>query len=259
MGGTGLTDSDYEITKNEGGTNAGIYTVEITGRGNYTGTKTQEYSINKLSIAKGATATFAKKTYNGKNQTFKPSSVKAGKLTVTYTIKNNTRKNAGTGTATITGTGNFTGSFTSKYTMNKCAVSKVTVKLTSASKTYTGKALTNSIKTAKLGTVNVKNELKIAKYKNNTNVGTATAIVQVNSKKSSNFSGSKNITFKIVKAANPMTIKGKTVKASAKDLKEAAKTYKVSKVLTIKDAKGSKSYAKKSGAKALSIDKTLER
>ena len=46
----------------------------------------------------------------------------------------------------------------------------------------------------------------------------------------------------VVKAANPMTLKAKTVKMKAKDLKKKAKTIKRVKAFTVKNAKGTLSY-----------------
>ena len=57
---------DYTVT-NEGGKDVGTYTVTITGTGNYTGTATKNFTINK--VAASLTAPTAKElTYNGTAQ-----------------------------------------------------------------------------------------------------------------------------------------------------------------------------------------------
>ena len=66
-GETSLTaNKDYTIT-NEGGKDVNTYTVSITGTGNYTGTATKDFTINK--VAASLTAPTAKElTYNGAAQ-----------------------------------------------------------------------------------------------------------------------------------------------------------------------------------------------
>ena len=61
---------------------------------------------------------------------------------------------------------------------------------------------------------------------------------------------SATVKIKVVKRANPMTVKGRTVTAKAKQ----KTTFKVAKVLTIKKAKGTKVYKKLSGSSKVSIN-----
>ena len=60
--GATLTANDYTISGNTG-TNANDYTITITGRNNYTGTKTITWTINKRPVT--ITADSASKTYDG--------------------------------------------------------------------------------------------------------------------------------------------------------------------------------------------------
>ena len=60
--GATLTANDYTISGNTG-TNATSYTITITGRNNYTGTKTITWTINKRPVT--ITANSASKTYDG--------------------------------------------------------------------------------------------------------------------------------------------------------------------------------------------------
>ena len=59
-----------------------------------------------------------------------------------------------------------------------------------------------------------------------------------------------------VKMNNPMTVKAKTVKVKAADLKKKSKTLDRSEVLTVSKAKGTVTYSKSSGNKKITISKT---
>ena len=126
-----------------------------------------------------------------------------------------------------------------------------------ATKTYTGKAQTQ-VPTVKLDvngtpvTLVSGTDYKLS-YKNNINAGTSTASVIITGK--GNYAGSITKKFTINKAKNPFTVKGKTAKVYYSTVKSKARTLKVSKVLAMKNAKGTPSYAKKSGNKKIVINK----
>ena len=111
--------TDYTVSyKNN--TKAGTATVTITGKGNYTGTKTATFKINPKSIAASSVtvSSIAKQKWTGK--AIKPTPVvKDGTKTLKsgtdykLTYKNN--KEPGTATITIKGTGNYTGSRTTTF------------------------------------------------------------------------------------------------------------------------------------------------
>ena len=111
--------TDYTVSyKNN--TKAGTATVTITGKGNYTGTKTATFKINPKSIAASSVtvSSIAKQKWTGK--AIKPTPVvKDGTKTLKsgtdykLTYKNN--KEPGTATITITGTGNYTGARTTTF------------------------------------------------------------------------------------------------------------------------------------------------
>ena len=65
-------------------------------------------------------------------------------------------------------------------------------------------------------------------YSGNTNAGTATVKVSL---KGDYYSGTKNLTFKINKAANPLKIKGKTASVKYSKLKKKTQTLAVTKVI----------------------------
>ena len=113
--GGNLTSNDYTISGNTG-TNATNYTITITGRNNYTGTKTITWTINKRPVT--ITADSASKTYDGTALT---------KNSVTASTQNDTN-NTGmisshhihswtvSGTQTIAGSSNNTVTAATIYT-----------------------------------------------------------------------------------------------------------------------------------------------
>ncbi len=131
-------NTDYTVTyKNSKGsvvtspTNAGKYSIVITGKGNYTGTITETFTINRAKLTK-ATLSATSYTFNGKVK--KPSvTAKAGSLTAASKITKDSsridliyasgRKNVGTYKVTIKGKGNYTGTITKSFKINPKGVS----------------------------------------------------------------------------------------------------------------------------------------
>ena len=112
-----------------------------------------------------------------------------------------------------------------------------------AAKTYTGAELTQN-PTVKMGDkILVPDRDYTLSYTKNINVGTATMkITGVN-----NYKGAKNVKFKIKKAANPMTVKGASVKLDYKALK--SKAASITGAITVKNAQGTVTYTNVSKAK----------
>ena len=128
-----------------------------------------------------------------------------------------------------TGTTEPTDSKPDTKNINTCSVSGI------KAKTYTGKALTQSI-TVKDGTKTLKQGTDYTvSYKNNKVVGTATVIITGKGSYTSYVSK----TFKITKAANPITVKAaaKTVKFSSVKRKSVTVS-----AITVKNAQGKVSY-----------------
>ncbi len=204
-GSTTLTlGTDYTVAYSSN-TTVGTATVTITGIGNYTGTKTQTFTI----VAKAASTltidAIANQTYTGSAIT--PTIVvKDGSTTLTlgtdYTVAYSNNTNVGTATVTITGIGNYTGTKTQTFTIVAKAASTLTIDAI-ANQTYTGLAITPTV-VVKDGstTLNLGTDYTVA-YSNNTNVGTATVTITG----IGNYTGTKTQTFTIVaKAASTLTI-----------------------------------------------------
>ncbi len=153
-GGTKLipgTDFDYSYSNN---INAGIATLTITGKGNYEGTASKDFTISKKSI-KGATIELEAGSlpYTGSEQTVNITSVTLERWadTITYEIVSGDKAtDAGTVTLKIKGTGNYTGTAETTWTITKIdpklADFDVTPDLTTAL-TYDGAAKTVTVNT----------------------------------------------------------------------------------------------------------------
>ena len=116
-------------------------------------------------------------------------------------------------------------------------------------KTYTGKAITQSI-TVKDGTKTLKSntDYKVT-YKNNKTAGTATiTITGIGS-----YTGFVNKTFKISKAANPMTVKAASKAVKYRAVKSKAQTVSA---ISVKKAQGKVSYKAASKSKLTVNSKT---
>ncbi len=190
--------TDYTLSyKNN--TKIGTATVTVKGKGKLSGTKSVTFKINTKPI-KNAVITYNNSlTYNG--STLSPAvTVKYGNATLKkntdYTVAYSNNVNAGTGTITITGKGIYGGSVKKTFTIKKLGISATAVSGT-GNKVYTGSAI-KPVPAVKAGGRTLKNGTDFTvSYKNNTEPGTATLIV--NGK--GNYSGSVSKTFKITARA----------------------------------------------------------
>jgi len=199
VGGIRLTqgrDYNYNINNNY---NVGTAKIVITGIGNYSGTKTIEFTIEPGNV-QDATVTVNggnKITYTG-NAITPAISVKLNERIIysptdyEATFVNNV--NAGTATITIKGKGNYAGTLNTTFVIEKKDISTLYPQIADAySIKYTGSKLTPEV-TIKDGI----NELEKSKdytvaYKDNLNVGTAT----ITATGIGNYTGSKESTFVI--------------------------------------------------------------
>lgn len=225
-------NTDYTVTYSNN-VNVGTAKATVTGKGNYTGSKTTEFAITKaaeepkkIDISK-ATVTLSKTSYTYDGKAKKPSvSVKLdGKtlvLNTDYTVSYSNNTKAGTAKATVTGKGNYTGSKSVNFTIAKAGEqpdSKITCKKTVYKVTYGAKPFKINA-TSKSKMTFTSSKPKIAAVDKNTgkvtikNTGVAT------------------ITIKAGKVSKKVTIKVSPKKPSVK----SAKTAK-GKKLTVKWAK----------------------
>ncbi len=185
------------------GTNAGTYTVYymVNGNDNYNGIDASETNKVSVTIAKAAitevTLEETSFTYTGSEQTATVSSVKAGELTLTatdYDVSGNKGTDKGTYTVTVTAkeTSNFSGSKTADFTIGAKSVTSAMI-ADIADQTYTGAAITPTLTVTDGETTLTLNTDYTVAYSDNTNVGTATAIITGKG----NYQGTTNKTFTI--------------------------------------------------------------
>jgi len=148
-----VSASNYTVTYPSGMKNAGTYSIKVTLKGNYSGSKTLTYKIKPINISQCTVKLSAKAyTYNGKVKTpvvtvknASGTTLKKGThYTVTYASG---RKNVGTYKVTVTMKGNYTGSKTLTFKINPpkttvkkltAGVKKLTVKITKKVSQVTG-------------------------------------------------------------------------------------------------------------------------
>lgn len=201
--------SQYDVTYASGCKNVGTYKVTVKMKGNYSGSQTVSFNINTASINSAVVAGITDDTYTGKALTQSPV-VKIGstilKSGTDYTVSYKNNTNVGTATVTIIGKGNYTGTVEKTF---KITAKKITpnVTLSASSYTYDGKVKKPTV-TVKDGTTKLDASQYTVTYKNNKNVGKASATVTLKG----NYSGSKTMTFKI----NPKGTSLKTLTKASK-------------------------------------------
>ena len=171
-----------------------------------------------------------------------------------YTVSYQDNVNAGTATVIIRGIGRYTGSTSRTFKIYKTAEPKATaIGKASASviknQTYTGKALKPTVKLTFGGKTLTAGTDYTLHYKANKAVGTATVTVTG----IDNFTGTKKLTFQIIKAANPMTVKGKTATIKYSAVKKKAQTIAAKNAFTVSKAQGKVTHKKSGGNKSITI------
>ena len=118
----GALDVTYTVSGSTA-TNAGEYTLTVTGTGNFTGTAKKGFTVAPKSIADAAVSA-ADAVYTGKAQTPAVTSVTVDGLTLTaadYTVVSRGAVSVGDYQFTLTGKGNFTGTAQGTFTVTKAA------------------------------------------------------------------------------------------------------------------------------------------
>lgn len=111
-GKTLVQGTDYTISGNKG-TDAGTYTLTVTGKGNYRGTASVSFAIAGRSLADGMVSIAPGPYYHTGNAVTPAVTVKDGSTVLAsgadYTVRYQDNTSAGTATVTVTGKGNYTG------------------------------------------------------------------------------------------------------------------------------------------------------
>ena len=221
--------TDYTVSYSNN-INSGTATVTITGKGNYTGTLSKTFTINKKDIST-ATITLSQTSYEYDGNAKKPTvTVKIGSIAIPatgYDVSYSNNVNAGTAKVTVTGKNNYTGSASVNYTITKATEPEITepvitepdpepeiitpmancsVTLSASSFTYIGAAIKPNV-IIKNGSVTLVNGTDYTvSYSNNLNAGTATITITGKN----NYTGTVTKTFTI----NPQSISTAVVTVS---------------------------------------------
>ncbi|MBQ9699264.1 MAG: dockerin type I repeat-containing protein, partial [Lachnospiraceae bacterium] len=156
--------------------NAGTATVTILCKGNYTGTVTKTFTIEKKSIQSVSISSIAGQTYTGSAIT--PAvTVKDGNLTLIkgtdYTITYSNNVEVGTGIVTITGAGNYTESLSTTFIISSIPSVITSPKLSvEEAKAYISKISAGTSAESIISSLNEKQFVAI--YKGNTKITGAT-------------------------------------------------------------------------------------
>ncbi|MDO4797638.1 MAG: BspA family leucine-rich repeat surface protein [Coriobacteriales bacterium] len=203
-------DVDYVVSY-QNNVNAGTATVTVTGRGDYVGTLTQQFTIvpatieasDVVGVAPSANFTGSQITmpigviHNGKTLQVGDLSDPINLSNGDYAVEYDNNTNAGTATVTVTGRNNYTGTVTKTFTINPVAMDSDSITITGVSnKTYTGSAIEQSDLAVQLGTYPLEEGTDYTVgYQDNIDAGTAT--VTVTAKENGNFTGSQIQSFTI--------------------------------------------------------------
>ena len=225
-GKTLVKDTDYTVSYYNN-VNAGIATVTVTGKGNFVGQVTMNFSIARASqnfnAAVGSNRLKKKKTtrvtVSGSNGSL---SYRSSKPAVASVDKNGLIRAKQTGTSIITVTAAGTGNYLPQSKTLKITVigieltSKTTkIKLSKTSYSYNGKARKPSVKVKYKGKTLKRNKDYKLSYQNNIDAGKAAVVVTgIN-----NYSGTMKKFFKIKKSASQLKV---TISDTSLDIGETA-------------------------------------
>ena len=193
-----VAGTDYTVAYSNN-VNAGTAKATLTGKGNYTGSKSVTFTINAKPLTSSdikITVT-SKYTYTG-SAILPNTTVKDGSKTLTkgtdYKVSGNNNVSVGKATVVITGTGNYSGKYEGKFTIQAKSIADLTVGEIEP-QIYTGSELKPDVTMMYNGKKLTKETDYTLSYENNINLGVAT----VNITGTGNYSGSNSTTFVIQK------------------------------------------------------------
>jgi beta-xylosidase len=176
-----VAGTDYTVSYSAN-INPGTGTVTITGIGIYSGTKTENFTINPKDSTKiKVKLDTSSYIYDGKAKTPTVSLKDGGKTLVEgidYTVSYTDNINAGTGKVIITGKGGYTEVITKTFAIKEKVISRLDSNLENCSYVYDGTAKTPKV-TLKDGAITlIEGTDYIITYADNTHAGIATVKVE---------------------------------------------------------------------------------
>ncbi len=200
-----IQNVDYNVSYSNN-RNAGTATVTITGRGNYTGTRTTTFRILSKNISNAVIGSIDTQRYTGRD--ICPSvTVQIGSTVlvknVDYTLSYQDNRSPGTASVTITGMGTCTGSRTVTFKIAQPSLSSASVKV-SATPIYNGEEKMPRATVKLYGETLEENIDYEIDYRNNIKPGKATVVVYG----LGDYSGSKKASF-VIRPGKPGWISAK--------------------------------------------------
>lgn len=189
-------NTDYAVSYSSN-IDAGTASITVTGTGNYTGTVTTSFEILPATL-EDATVVLSKSSYTYKGKARKPSAtVTLGDITLTkntdYSIAYKDNIDVGTATAVITGINNYTGQVSADFIIKPLSIKSAQASLSKTSYTYNGKKKKPKATIVLNAATLQSGQDYTIKYKNNTDVGTASAVITGKG----NYSGTLTLSFQI--------------------------------------------------------------
>lgn len=194
-----IQNIDYNVSYSNN-RNAGTATVTVTGRGNYTGSRTTTFRILAKNIANATISSIDTQRYTGRDVC--PSvTVQIGSVVlvknVDYTLTYQDNRSPGTASVTVNGAGTYTGSKTVTFKISQPSLSSATVKVASTP-TYNGEEKLPRVTVKLYGETLEEDEDYEVDYRNNIKPGKATVVIYG----LGDYSGSKKATF-VIKPGKP--------------------------------------------------------
>ena len=174
-----VNGTDYTLSYSNN-TNAGTAKVVATGKGNFSGSITKEFTIGLRNLG-SCTMTLQAASFEYTGSQIKPDvTIKDGSTTLVsgtdYTLSYQNNTNIGTATVTATGKGKYGGTLSKTFIIKSANVAGITMTLPNDTFAYTGSAIEPEV-VIKKGDVTLVNGTDYTlSYQNNTEVGTATVI-----------------------------------------------------------------------------------
>ena len=228
--------TDYDVIwSSDSLVDAGTYTATLTGKNNYTGTRSVEYIIDPHDISDAVVTGLEDKVFNGKDQkpvikTIDGKALVEGK---DYEAEWSAESfiNVGDYSVTITGKNNYTGKTKASF---KITINEITPEVTLSQDTFTydgnDKKPEVTVKngdTVLIGGLDYNVEYDSDCKSAGTHNVTVTMI--------GHYKGTVQKSYTINKASNTLKVSKKTLKIKSKVIKKKKQTYKVSQYISIKD------------------------
>ena len=170
---------DYTLTGAYEAKNAGEYTYTIVGKGDFVGYTTKTFTINTVDVNDCKVSSINSVPYSGKEIQPDVAVAMDGYTLakdVDYTVEYQNNLNVGIGIVVIKGIGNFTGRNICLFDITRCDISTIS-KIVVKNCEYSGKAAVPEMILENNGIALVKDKDYTVTFKNNTSVGTATAVI----------------------------------------------------------------------------------